>query len=47
LPTKRRHGKKPLTLVDYSNSHVVTSYQYLTVLRQHAWEKEVVDKIKE
>jgi hypothetical protein len=31
LPTKKRHGKKPL--VDYSNSHVVTSNQYLVVLK--------------
>jgi hypothetical protein len=34
LPTRRRHGKKPL--LDYSNSHVVTSNQYLVVLRQKA-----------
>jgi hypothetical protein len=45
LPTRKRHGKEPL--VDYSNSHVVTSNQYLAMLRQKALGKEVVDKIKE
>jgi hypothetical protein len=45
LPTRKRHGKKPL--VDYSSSHVVTSNQYLAVLRQNALEKEVIDKLKE
>jgi hypothetical protein len=45
LPTRRRHGKK--SLLDYSSSHVVTSNQYLTVLRQTTLEKEVVDKIRE
>jgi hypothetical protein len=45
LPTRRRHDKNPL--VDYSSSYVVTSDQYLTVLKQKALEKEVVDKIRE
>jgi hypothetical protein len=31
LPTKRKQGNKPL--VDYSNSHVVTLDQYLTILK--------------
>ncbi len=33
--------------MDYSNSHVVTSDQYLVVLRQTTLEKEIVDKIRE
>ncbi len=45
LPTRRRHGKKPL--VDYSSSHVVTSNQYLVVLKEKALEKKIVDKIRE
>jgi hypothetical protein len=45
LATRRRHGKEPL--MDYSNSHVVTSNQYLAMLRQKALEKKFVDKIKE
>jgi hypothetical protein len=45
LPTRRKHGKEPL--VDYSSSHVVTSDQYLVVLKQKALEKEIVDEIKE
>jgi hypothetical protein len=44
LPTRRRHGKE--SLVDYSNSHVVTLVQYAITLRQKTLEKEV-DKIKE
>jgi hypothetical protein len=31
LPTKKRPGNKPL--MDYSSSHVVTSYQYLVILK--------------
>ncbi len=45
LPTRRKHGKEPI--VDYSNSHVVTSNQYLVVLRQKALENKIVDKIRE
>jgi hypothetical protein len=33
--------------MDYSNSHVITSYQYLTVLKQKVMDKKVVEKIKE
>ncbi len=32
--------------MDYSNSHVVTSNQYLVVSKQKALEKKIVDKIK-
>jgi hypothetical protein len=42
LPTRRRHGKKPL--VDYFSSNVVTSNQYLTMLRQKALEKKLLIK---
>jgi hypothetical protein len=45
LPTRRRHGKEPL--MDYSNSLVVTSNQYLVVLKQKVLEKEIIDKIRE
>jgi len=45
LPTRRRHGKEPL--MDYSNSHVLTSNQYLVVLRQKALEKKFLDNIRE
>jgi len=31
LPTKKRQGNE--ALVDYSSSHVVTSYQYLVILK--------------
>jgi hypothetical protein len=31
LPTKKRQGNKPL--MDYSSLHVVTSYQYLVILK--------------
>jgi hypothetical protein len=33
--------------MDYSNSHVVTSYQYLIVLKHEIMDKEVVENIKE
>jgi hypothetical protein len=38
LPTKRKQGNKPL--VDYFNSHVVTSNQYLVILKQKAMDKK-------
>ncbi len=33
--------------MDYFNSHMVTSYQYLVVLKHKALDKEVCDIIKE
>lgn len=33
--------------MDYSNSHVVTSYQYLIVLKHKVMDKKIVEKIKE
>ncbi len=45
LPTKKTHDKEQL--IDYSNSHVVTSNQYLTILKHKAMDKEVVNKIRE
>jgi hypothetical protein len=41
LPTRKRQGKEPL--VDYSSSYVVTSNQYLVVLKQKVVDKEIVD----
>jgi hypothetical protein len=34
-------------LMDYSNSHVVTSDQYLVILKQKVMDKNVVDKLRE
>lgn len=31
-------------MVDYSSSHVATSYQHLVVLKQKVVDKEIVDK---
>jgi hypothetical protein len=45
LPTRRILGKEPL--VDYSNSHVVTSNQYLAVLKQKTMDKKAMDKVRE
>jgi hypothetical protein len=45
LPRKKTHGKEPL--VDYSNSQVVTPYQYLVQLNQRVMEKEIAKNIKE
>ncbi len=45
LPTRRKHGKEPI--MDYSNSHVVPSNQYLVLLKQKALENKIVDKIRE
>ncbi len=33
--------------MDYSNSHVVTSYQYLVVLKHKAMNKKITNKLKE
>jgi len=45
LSTRQKQGKEPL--VDYSNSHVATSYQYLIVLKHKALNKEITNKIRE
>jgi hypothetical protein len=45
LPTRKTRGTKPL--IDYSKSHVVTSNQYLGILRQKAMQKEVANKGRE
>jgi hypothetical protein len=44
LLTRRTKGKEPL--IDYSWSHVVTSFKYLDILRENTMEKEVVEEIK-
>ncbi len=45
LPTKKTQGRE--SLVDYSQSHVVTSQEYLSRMRQKTLEKEVVEIIRE
>jgi hypothetical protein len=45
LPTRRILGKEPL--IDYSNSHVVTSNQYLAVLKKKTMDKEATNKVRE
>jgi len=45
LPTRRTLGKEPL--VDYFSSHVMTSNQYLAMLKQKTIDKKVVQKFRE
>jgi len=45
LPTRRILGKEPV--VDYYNSNVVTSNQYLVVFKQKTMDKEATDKVRE
>jgi hypothetical protein len=45
LPTRCARGKEPL--VDYIQSHVVTSVEYLNTLRKKTMDKVVVKEIKE
>jgi hypothetical protein len=45
LLTKRTNGREPL--VDYSQSHVITSNEYLRIMQQKAMDKEVVEHIQE
>jgi len=45
ITNKEKKCKEPL--VDYFNSHMVTSYQYLVVLKHKALDKEVGDIIRE
>jgi hypothetical protein len=45
ITNKEKKGKEPL--MDYFNSHMVTSYQYLGVLEHKALDKEVGDIIRE
>jgi hypothetical protein len=45
LPTKHTKGKEPL--IDFSQSHVVTSYEYLDIpLGKKTMEKVVVKEIR-
>jgi hypothetical protein len=37
LRTRRARGKKPL--IDYSQSHVVTSFEYLNILKKKTMNK--------
>jgi hypothetical protein len=42
-----RHTKGKEPLVDYSQSHVVISFEYLDILRRKIMEKVVVEEIRE
>jgi hypothetical protein len=45
LLTRHTKGKEPL--IDYFQSHVVTSYEYLDILLgESQWKKEVVKEIR-
>jgi hypothetical protein len=44
LPAIQTKGKEPL--VDYFQSHVVTSYQYLDIMQKKAMDKTIMKKIK-
>jgi uncharacterized protein YdbL (DUF1318 family) len=44
LLTRRTNGKEPL--VDYFQSHVVTSKEYLRIMQQKAMDREVVKQIQ-
>jgi hypothetical protein len=45
LCAKRTNGREPL--INYSQSHVVTSNEYLRIMQQQAMDKEVVEYIRE
>ncbi len=42
-----RHTKGKEPLIDYSQSHVMTNFKYLDILRKIIMEKVVVEEIKE
>jgi hypothetical protein len=42
---RRTNGREPL--IDYSQSHVVTSKKYLRIMRQKEMDREVEKKIQE
>ncbi len=44
LPTRHTKGKDPL--IDYFKSHVVTSFEYLDILRKKTMEKVDIEEIK-
>ncbi len=44
VPAIQTKGKEPL--VDYSQSHVATSYQYLNIMYKKVMEKTIIKKIK-
>jgi hypothetical protein len=41
LPTRRTNGREPL--MDYSQSHVITSEEYLRIMRQKAMDRDVTN----
>jgi hypothetical protein len=42
-----KHIKEKQPLIDYSQSHIVTNFEYLNILRSKVTEKEIVEEIKE
>ncbi len=44
LPTRCTQGKEPL--IDYSQSHVVTSTNYLSILQKKTIDKKVANNIR-
>ncbi len=45
IPKRKTKDKK--SLIDYIQSHVVTSYEYLEILWRKTIEKEIVEEIME
>jgi hypothetical protein len=44
LPIRCIKGKKPL--IDYSQPHVITSFQYLNIIRKKKMEKAIIKETK-
>jgi hypothetical protein len=40
-----RHTKGKEPLVDYSQSHVVTSFEYLDILKKKQWKRQLQRKL--
>jgi len=45
LPTRQTKGKK--SIIDYSQSHVVTFDKYLNIMRKKAMDKVITKEIRE
>jgi hypothetical protein len=44
LLTRNTKGKEPL--IDYSQSHIMTNFEYFDILRRKEMEKKILKKIK-
>jgi hypothetical protein len=44
LFARNTKGKEPL--IDYSQSHIMTSFEYLDILRKKTMEKKIVEEIR-